>query len=192
MTRTSPSTRLVAQRARPPAVVSALICVGVSICACTCSRVYAHKDLAGESRRCRRASRRQKWVEGLSSPRSRKHQVQDWSIPLSKHQVSLPSAITAGSYSGYKCLMSFSAYSHSQTRSTYLTAFKPAATIFWNISSHRSGTGRWNVWNSPELRGAQVNASQQSLGVKRKGLLTRRTCVDHGGTACSCPTGRHR
>ena len=38
-----------------------------------------------------------------------------------------------------------------QEVSTYLTPFRPAATIFWKISSHRSGTGRRNVWNSPEL-----------------------------------------
>lgn len=35
---------------------------------------------------------------------------------------------------------------------TDLTPFIPAATIFWKISSQRSGTGKRKVWNSPELR----------------------------------------
>jgi hypothetical protein len=34
---------------------------------------------------------------------------------------------------------------------TDLTPFKPAAFIFWKISSHKSGTGRRKAWNSPEL-----------------------------------------
>ena len=42
-------------------------------------------------------------------------------------------------------------YCEASRNSTYLTAFRPAATIFWNMSSHRSGTGRRKVWNSPEL-----------------------------------------
>ena len=36
-------------------------------------------------------------------------------------------------------------------KSTHLTPLSPAATIFWKISSQRSGTGRRKVWNSPEL-----------------------------------------
>lgn len=33
-----------------------------------------------------------------------------------------------------------------------LTAFSPAAFTFCRMSSHKEGTGRRKVWNSPELR----------------------------------------
>ena len=32
-----------------------------------------------------------------------------------------------------------------------LTPLRPAATIFWKMSSHSSRTGSRKVWNSPEL-----------------------------------------
>ena len=51
---------------------------------------------------------------------------------------------------------------------TYLTPLRPAATIFWKMSSQSSRTGRRKVWNSPELiacsqRGQNQSTSSDSL-----------------------------
>ena len=46
-----------------------------------------------------------------------------------------------------------------------------------------------------ELARATSSTSKRlapKLGGKKKGLLTRRTYADHGGTACSCPTEQRR
>ena len=42
-------------------------------------------------------------------------------------------------------------------KTTHLTPLSPAATIFWKMSSQRSGTGRRKVWNSPELKKGHID-----------------------------------
>ena len=71
---------------------------------------------------------------------------------------------------------------------TYLTPLNPAATIFWKMSSQRSGTGSRKVWNSPELK-------QRFLDRLWFDMRTRRTegrYVGRSRTESSCPIVRHR
>ena len=75
-----------------------------------------------------------------------------------------------------------------ERRWTHLAAFNPAATIFWKMSSQRSGTGKRNVWNSPELC-AFVSCEESQRKHERR---TIETCADRGGRVYSCPIARHR
>ena len=71
---------------------------------------------------------------------------------------------------------------------TYLTPLSPAATIFWKMSSQRSGTGSRKVWNSPELK-------QRVLGGLWFDVKTRRTegrYVGRSRRGSSCPIVRHQ
>ena len=56
---------------------------------------------------------------------------------------------------------------------TYLTPLSPAATIFWKISSQRSGTGSRKVWNSPELKRRQrmYRAEKRRLDILKEYAL---------------------
>ena len=72
---------------------------------------------------------------------------------------------------------------------TYLTPLRPAATIFWKMSSQSSRTGRRKVWNSPEL----IVYSQCGRDIEtRLQALTAGRLVGRGSIEYSCPTGRRQ
>lgn len=63
-------------------------------------------------------------------------------------------------------------------------ALSPAALAFWRISSQREGTGKRNVWNSPELPNV---CKVLAAGVKAHKLTISGYAVPVG-QVCSCPT----
>lgn len=150
------------------------------------------KHLVEEQWKAQQPLLRQIGFVGFSSHRSPKHHEMGWTNPLFKTAVNASVRriyVVQVEPSQWTYILSKTSKKHGSIREkvkTNLTALRPAALNFWNMSSHKSGTGIRKAWNSPEL-------GTYKLETKIKGKNCARTIkisVDFWQKWSGCPTAR--